>query len=174
MRRKTDFKQMFLIDSSLYKRVNSPQQTPSAPVPVCETPTFPPESVPSVKTMETDTNEIKDASTQTDDVETQSPSRPNDEKFFDGGNPIVKALKEDYEKSDEFSEPAVKKARYENNDNEIDFKQMINEIDEEIKNWYDLRKDAVKMRAKTERKRKQPRYVHYFTDKDGSVRNKST
>ena len=161
MRRKTDFKQMFLIDSSLYKRMNMVTHTPCLPKPVAELPKVP----PSVETLP----DAEISSTQKYDIKTE-PTQPKNEKFFDAANPIVKALKEDYEKSDEPAEPPTKKAKYEKIDNEIDFKEMIKEIDEEIKNWNELRKDAVKMQANTGRKRKQPRYVHYFADRDGSVK----
>ena len=177
MRRKTDFKQMFLIDSSLYKRMNV--VTSSPPKPVSEIPKVPPsvdalpDAGPTHK-VPPSVDALPDAGpTHKDDIRRQ-PTQPKNEKFFDSSDPIVKALKEDYEKSDEPAEPPAKKAKYIKNDNEIDFKEMIKEIDEEIKNWNELRKDAVKMQANAGRKRKQPRYVHYFADKDGSARRKST
>ena len=163
MRRKTDFKQMFLVDSTLYKRLNTTQLSPAPPLPVPEIPTSLPETPPSAETKEISADETKKTSTQKDDNDKQS-TQTKDEKLFDATNPIVKALKEHHEHSVEPTEPPIKKARYENTDNEIDFKQMIKEIDEEIKNWNDLRKDAVKMHSKVGGKRKKHRYVHYFAD----------
>ena len=167
MRRKTDFKQMFLIDSTLYKRVNSAQHTPSVPIPVPEIPISLPETPPSAEIK--DTPAAGNSTIQKVDISRQA-TQPKTEKFFDASNPIVKALKKDHEHGDEPFEPPTKKARYEKNENEIDFKEMIREIDEEIKNWNELRKDAVKMQANVGRKRKQPRYIHYFADHDGTVK----
>ena len=161
MRRKTDFKQMFLVDSTLYKRLNTIQLTPSPPLAVPEIPTSLPETPSSEETKEISADENKKILTQKDFDDKQS-TQTKDEKFFDARDPIVKALKKHHEHSVEPTEPPIKKPRYENNDNEVDFKQMIKEIDEEIKNWNELRKDALKMRNKVGRKRKQPRYVQYF------------
>ena len=163
MRRKTDFKQMFLVDPTLYKRLNTTQLTPSPPLAVPEIPTSLPETPPSAETKEISADETNKTSTQKDDNDKQS-NQTKDEKFFDATNPFVKALKEHHEHSVEPTEPPIQKARYENKDNEIEFKQMIKEIDKENKNWNELRKDAVKMQTKVGRKRKQPRYVHYFAD----------
>ena len=86
--------------------------------------------------------------------------------MFDVRDPIIKALKEDHEQTLESSEPLVKKAKYENNDNQVDFKEMIREIE----NWNELRKDAIKMSIKPGGKRKQPRYIQYFTDKSAPLK----
>ena len=171
MRRKTDFKQMFLVDSTLYKKLNT--TTPSPPLAVPEIPTPLPETPPSEESKEKSVDETKKTSTHKDFDDKQKPKdemffdasdQTKDEKFFDATDPIVKALKEHHEHSVESTEPPIKKPRYENNDNELDFKQMIKEIDDEIKNWNELRKDAIKMHNKVGRKRKQPRYAHYFAD----------
>ena len=169
MRRKTNFKQMFLIDSTLYKRVNSEPLLTSTPKPVPRVSTSLPETPTLVEVKETPSSQ--NSNLQKDDDDDRKSTTPKDEKFFDATNPIVKALKEHHEQSVESPEPLTKKARYEDEDNKIDFKQMIMEIDGEIKNWTRLRKDALKMQSNESRKRKQPRYVHYFAGQDGFVKS---
>ena len=168
MKRKTDFKELFLIDSSLYKRMNAALNKPCTHV---STPKIvnPFQESKSIDIKGKIAEENKISPSETENYE-KVLSDPKNNQLFDVRDPIIKALKEDHEQTLESSEPLVKKAKYENNDNEVDFKEMIREIDEEIKNWNELRKDAIKMSIKPGGKRKQPRYIQYFTDKSAPLK----
>ena len=189
MRRKTNFKQMFLVDSTLYKRVNTstslttlPAVVPTTFVSEIHTPIH--ESPPTTGRIslngETagDDTFFENTSTQTENDEEIKQSVPlrKDEKLYNAKNPIIKALKEHHEQVNESSEPPTKKTRYEQNDKEIDYNQMIQEIDEEINILSGFRKDAMKMRIKSgrQREKKKTKYVQYFVGSDGSEEDNET
>ena len=128
----------------------------------------------------------------------QKVARINDQKIFDADNPIIKALKNHHEQVVKTSTNTKNETEYELTDDadsensedvpelppsssdEIEYAQMMKDINGEIENWQKLKRDAVrvfkqkdgKMKEKEQKRKggkmkgkeqKRPRYTQYFT-----------
>ena len=216
MKRKRNFKQMFLIDNTLYNKLNTNSPIHSiTKTHGCKTinpsSTLKNEAEPSniadnndstqKRHLEGDNIHTVDSKNKSESIhESTPPPTPSisresivnhklpikksipSKKYYDPNNPIIKALKKNYEENntkknvnnekiidDIVDEDSNSSDVPRKSNGDIDYSQMIKEIDIEIKNWEGLRKNAIRRFKSYENKKHQPLYVQYFTSKDGST-----